>query len=103
MPSFILYLEYTCLENDVEEEVEGVTDGNSALDNGCGYDHFIETLANDLEPVRRVSWSLHRFTALLEFHHITNTVLTIHIIESIAKPTVRIANTFVLIKIAMFR
>ena len=67
----------TSLENDVEEELEGVAGGDSALGEGCVYEHVVKILANDLKPVCRVSCRLHQFIALLGFHPVKNSVFTI--------------------------
>ena len=85
-------LEYTHLENDVEDEIEGIAGGDTALGEGCVDECVIQTRTKDLEPVCKVLCRLHWFMALFEFHPVANIVTTIKIIESIAIPTVWIAD-----------
>ena len=68
---------YNRLENDIEEEVEGVAGQDNALGKGCVYERVIKTLTKDQKPVCRVPFRLHRIMALFEFPLVTNNVLKI--------------------------
>ena len=50
MPLFLLTLEDPSLENDVGEEVEGITGGDIVLCKGHEDNCFIEALAKDFKP-----------------------------------------------------
>ena len=93
-------MEYTCLENDVEEEVESVAGRDTAPGEGCLDECIIKTLGKELKPVHRVPFRFHCLWLCLS-SIFANTVLMIKVIESIVIPTVRIADKCVLIEIVV--
>ena len=86
MPSFVLGLEDTRLEDDTEEKAEVVIGGDDVFCESYEDDSLIEKFLEDFNPVHKVPWLRCGFSALFRLCFTAITTLSI-IIECLSKPT----------------